>query len=472
MGKISCFVKGDKTEKASSLSNSLEKVFSKNNIYYTGNCPNKNLCNYDTIKNIAGKANTEYLLLITQNSDISFNSDCINRMVQVAEMTKCNMLYSDYYQIDNGNLFPNPLTNYQKGSVRDDFEFGPLILFRTEAFKNASEIVKPHLKHSALYELRLHISRSSAIVRIPEFLYCVGKEDFRKTGEKQHDYVKKQFRSIQIEMEESFTNYLKETGALIQPPFKKMDLNEKEFKIEASVIIPVRNRVKTIKDAISSVLDQECNFKTNLIIVDNHSTDGTTELINEIASKNKNVIHLIPERSDLGIGGCWNHAINHPECGKFAIQLDSDDLYSKKDTIKRIVNKFYKQSCAMVIGSYRMINFNHEEIPPGIIDHSEWTPENGPNNALRINGLGAPRAFYTPVIRKIQFPNVSYGEDYAVALAISREYSVGRIYEPIYNCRRWEGNSDADLNILKTNEHNDYKDSIRSYELLKRINNN
>ncbi len=469
MVTISCFLKGDKKEKSTILSDSLRKIFSFKDIYYTGHQLDKNICDYDTLKDIAQKADTDYLLLITQNTGITFDSDCINRMVQVAEMTNCNMLYSDYFQADNGNLIPTPLINYQIGSVRDDFEFGPIILFRTEAFKKNIKLVKAHLKYSALYALRLRISQKSQIVRIPEFLYSVEKEDFRKTGEKQHDYVKKQFRKIQIELEESFTNYLKDIGAFLQAPFKKVNLNAEVFATEASVIIPVRNRVKTIKDAIESVQKQRTDFKTNIIIVDNHSTDGTTELIKEISKDNKDIIHLIPERKDLGIGGCWNHAINHPLCGKFAIQLDSDDLYSKENTISRIVNKFYQLSCAMVIGSYRMINFNHDEIPPGIIDHSEWTAENGPNNALRINGLGAPRAFYTPTIRDIQFPNVSYGEDYAVALAISSEYCVGRIYEPIYNCRRWEGNSDADLSIAKANEHNIYKDSIRSFEILKRI---
>jgi GT2 family glycosyltransferase len=469
METVSCFIKGEKKDKTQILSNSLRKTFSDKNIYYTGNNLNKNICDYETLKNIGISANSEYILLITQDIDILFDSDCVNRMVQVAEMTGCNMLFSDYYQIDNGNNSPHPLTNYQIGSVRDDFEFGPIILFRTKAFVNSLNHIKSNLKYSALYALRLNISQNSKIVRIPEFLYSVVKDDYRKTGEKQHDYVKKQFRKIQIEMEESFTNYLKDSRAFLKSPFKKVDLNKEQFKTEASVIIPVRNRVKTIKDAIESVQKQKTDFTTNLIIVDNHSSDGTTELINDIAKNNKDIIHLIPKRKDLGIGGCWNYAINHSKCGKFAIQLDSDDLYSKENSISRIVNKFYELSCAMVIGSYKMINFDHQEIPPGIIDHSEWTSENGPNNALRINGLGAPRAFYTPIVRKIQFPNVSYGEDYAVALAISGEYSVGRIYEPIYNCRRWEGNSDADLNIFKANEHNHYKDNIRSFEILKRI---
>ena len=152
-------------------------------------------------------------------------------------------------------------------------------------------------------------------------------------------------------------------------------------------------------------------------------------------------------------------------CGRFAIQLDSDDLYINHHVLQRIVDTFHEHQCAMVIGSYKMVNFKLEEIPPGIIDHKEWTPDNGRNNALRVNGLGAPRAFYTPLLRQIRIPNVSYGEDYATALAISREY---RIYEPLYLCRRWEGNSDADLNIQRVNANNYYKDKIRMIEILAR----
>lgn len=470
MLKVSCFIKGDKESISQELSECLINTFQIQDIYCIGEGLNKNICDFNTLKNISKFANSEYLFLITQNSGVRFSKDTIDRMVQVADMTGSNMIYSDYYLEEDGKLSANPLTDYQTGSVRDDFEFGPIILFRTEAFKEALKQVKAHYNYSALYSLRLAISEESEITHINELLYTLVKEDFRKSGEKQHDYVKKQFRTIQKEMEETFTQYLKEIGAFLEAPFRKIDINEQAFDTEASVVIPVKNRVKTLLNAIESVLSQKTDFKMNLIIVDNHSTDGTTELIKDISKDNPNIIHLIPERKDLGIGGCWNYAINHPECGKFAIQLDSDDLYSKDNTVSRIVNKFYQLSCAMVIGSYRMINFNHEEIPPGIIDHSEWTDDNGPNNALRINGLGAPRAFYTPIIRKIQFPNVSYGEDYAVALAICGEYCVGRIYEPIYNCRRWEGNSDADLNIVKTNEHNKYKDSIRTYELLKRLN--
>jgi glycosyltransferase involved in cell wall biosynthesis len=203
-------------------------------------------------------------------------------------------------------------------------------------------------------------------------------------------------------------------------------------------------------------------------VIDNHSTDGTTEMTSKFTETDDRVVHIIPERNDLGIGGCWNEGIFHEKCGKFAIQLDSDDLYIDNNVISRVVETFYGQKCAMVVGSYKMVNFNLEELPPGLIDHKEWTPGNGRNNALRINGLGAPRAFYTPVIRRIRVPNVSYGEDYAVGLAISRHYQIGRIYEPLYLCRRWEGNTDAALDINRANANNLYKDRLRTIELLAR----
>jgi glycosyltransferase involved in cell wall biosynthesis len=273
-------------------------------------------------------------------------------------------------------------------------------------------------------------------------------------------------RDRQIEMEQVATHHLKEIGALVSPPFLDVDFSETKFEIEASVIIPVLNREKTIADAIRSVLDQQTKFPFNLIVIDNHSTDKTAEIIQSYGDER--IIHMIPERNDLGIGGCWNDGVNHPQCGRFAIQLDSDDLYSDGTTLQKIVDKFYEQRCAMVIGSYQMVNFKLEEIPPGIIDHREWSDDNGSNNALRINGLGAPRAFYTPIIRQIGFPNVSYGEDYAVAIAISGNWKVGRIYEPVYLCRRWDNNTDSNLSIEKTNAHNRYKDSLRSAEIDKR----
>ncbi len=468
MAKVSCFIRGNKESISQELSICITNTFHLNNIFYIGEQISKGICDFNTLSNISKHAKSEYIILITQSYGITFSKDSINRMIQVADMTRCNMIYSDYYLKENEKIIANPLNDYQKGSVRDDFEFGTIILFRTDAFKEATKQVQSHYRYSAFYSLRLAISQTSEITHINEFLYTITKEDFKNSGDKQHDYIKQEFRTVQEEMEDAFTQYLKDIGAFLKSPFKKIDLNSHNFDTEASVIIPVKNRVNTLLNAIESVFSQKYLFKMNLIIVDNHSTDGTTELIKSIAKNKPNIIHIIPKRKDLGIGGCWNLAINHPKCGKFAIQLDSDDIYSTEETVNRIVSKFYEMSCAMVIGSYKMINFNHEEIPPGIINHSEWTEKNGPNNALRINGLGAPRAFYTPIIRNIQFPNVSYGEDYAVALAICREYYVGRIYEPIYYCRRWEGNSDANLNVIRVNENNKYKDSIRTYELLKR----
>jgi glycosyltransferase involved in cell wall biosynthesis len=311
------------------------------------------------------------------------------------------------------------------------------------------------------------VSQIADLVHVNEFLYTEFEEDNRESGKKIFDYVDPKNRQVQIEMEKACTQHLKDVGAYLEPIFNPIEFNMDEFEYEASVIIPVRNRIKTIKDAIASVLRQKTVFKFNLIVVDNHSTDGTTEAIEEFNNDSR-LIHLIPNRNDLGIGGCWNLGIHHPQCGKFTIQLDSDDIYSGEDTLQKIVNAFYEQNCAMVVGTYQMTNFDLEMIPPGIIDHREWTPENGRNNALRINGLGAPRAFYTPILREIKLPNTSYGEDYAVGLRISRNYQIGRIYDILYLCRRWEDNSDASLDIVKMNGHNLYKDRIRTWELQAR----
>jgi glycosyltransferase involved in cell wall biosynthesis len=284
------------------------------------------------------------------------------------------------------------------------------------------------------------------------------------------DYVDPRNREVQVEMEQAVTTHLKETGAYLPPRAGEIRFDEGSFAMEASVIIPVLNRVRTVKDAIESVMAQKTRFDFNLILVDNHSTDGTTEVVRELSAKHPTLIHVIPERRDLGIGGCWNLGVHHPQCGRFSVQLDSDDIYAGEDTLEQIIGAFYEQQCAMVVGSYRMTNFQLEEIPPGVIDHREWTPENGHNNALRINGLGAPRAFYTPLLRRINIPNVSYGEDYGVGLAICRHYRIGRIYRPIYLCRRWEENSDASLGVEAMNRHNLYKDRLRSFEVQARIN--
>jgi hypothetical protein len=428
----------------------------------------KNPFSTETIKLIAENGSTAYSLIALQNQGLGVGQFAIERMVQVAEKTVAAMVYADYFEIKNGVQTPSPVIDYQLGSLRDDFNFGPVQLFRSDILKSFDE---KDFQQAGYYSLRLHASRLGELVRIPEFLFTITEIDTRKSGEKQFDYVSGSSRDKQIEMEKVCTNHLKKIGGFLQPPFKEIDLSKGNFPVEASVIIPVRNRIKTIKDAVDSVLSQKTDFSFNLIVVDNFSTDGTTELLAEYAN-NKKLIHIIPDRNDLGIGGCWNVGIFSEMCGKFAVQLDSDDLYSSENTLQKIVDKFYEEKCAMVIGSYQMTNFDLEEIPPGIIDHKEWTPDNGPNNALRINGLGAPRAFYTPVLREIKVPNVSYGEDYAVGLAISNEYKIGRIYEPIYLCRRWDDNSDASLDVAKQNAHNLYKDRIRTIELKARLRKN
>jgi glycosyltransferase involved in cell wall biosynthesis len=307
------------------------------------------------------------------------------------------------------------------------------------------------------------------IIRIPEYLYTATGN---RKSEKYFEYVDSKNREVQIEMEHAFTDYLRRVKAFIKPPVNDLDLYSQDFKKEVSVIIPVKNRLRTISEAVNSALSQKANFPFNLIVVDNHSDDGTTEVLKKLAKSNKNLIHLIPKKINLGIGGCWNEGIHNTDCGRFAIQLDSDDIYSDDNALQTIVNVFRKERCAMVIGSYQLTDFQYNPIPPGIIDHREWTEENGLNNALRINGLGAPRAFFTPIIREINFPNVSYGEDYAAELAISRCHKIGRIYEPIYICRRWEGNSDSFLSIEKENDYNLYKDKLRTLEILIRQQNN
>lgn len=417
-------------------------------------------------KQVALYANTPFTLICTQIQDLEFGYMALERMCDYLSAPQCSMVYADHYKTIKGERTPHPVIDYQLGSVRDDFDFGSLLMFRTDYLKRAiNEIeAEKEYQHSALYALRLALSRYGELTHIQEFLYTETEIDLRKSGEKQFDYVDPRNRQVQIEREEVFTRHLKKIGAYLKPGMMTVDLKEGEFSHEASIIIPVRNRARTINDAIRSVLEQETSFPFNLIIIDNHSTDGTSEIIEQYKNDNR-VIHLIPERTDLGIGGCWNLGINHPQCGRFAIQLDSDDLYSSPHTLQTIVDKFYKEQCAMVIGSYRMTDFTLQTLPPGVIDHKEWTDENGHNNALRINGLGAPRAFFTPLLRKIRVPNTSYGEDYALGLAFSRQYRIGRIYDVLYLCRRWEGNSDAALSIEKINQNNYYKDSLRMLEI-------
>lgn len=424
------------------------------------------LASASTFRKIATLTQTPFILVYTKTQTLCLGYMALERMLDYVSAPGCGMVYADHYQLIDGNRQPHPVTDYQSGSVRDDFDFGSLLLFRTESFKKALDIIgiETDYKFSALYALRLALTEFSQLTHIQEYLYTEVEEDTRKSGEKQFDYVDPRNREVQIEREVAFTYYLKRIGAYLPPVKKDIDLTEGDFENEASVIIPVRNRVRTIEDAIRSVLEQKTDFPFNLIIIDNHSNDGTSEIIRRFTD-NPKVIHLIPERDDLGIGGCWNLGINHPQCGRFAVQLDSDDLYSSPSTLQTIIDKFRSEKCAMVIGSYRMTDFSLQTLPPGVIDHKEWTDSNGHNNALRINGLGAPRAFFTPLLRKIRVPNTSYGEDYALGLAFSREYRIGRIYDVLYLCRRWEGNSDAALSIDKINRNNSYKDSLRTLEI-------
>ena len=421
----------------------------------------------ETFRQIAQLADTPYTLLYVKTSPLELGYRALERMTDYLIEGETALVYSDYYEWKGGELIPHPVIDYQLGSVRDDFDFGSVLLFDSNTLKEGVLALEQQENYSyaALYALRLFASHQGSIRHINEYLYTEVEEDLRKSGEKQFDYVNPRNREVQIEMEKAFTHYLKDTDCYLTPHFIQPNFTEGNFEMEASVIIPVRNRVRTIKDAIDSVLSQETNFPFNLLIVDNHSTDGTTEAI-ESYKGHPQVVHIRPERNDLGIGGCWSTAVNHPQCGRFAVQLDSDDIYSSPQTLQKIVDGFHEQKCAMLIGSYRITDFNLNTLPPGIIDHKEWTEDNGHNNALRINGLGAPRAFYTPLLREIGIPNVSYGEDYALGLAFSRNYKIGRIYEELYLCRRWEGNSDASLSIEKVNRNNHYKDSLRTREML------
>lgn len=422
----------------------------------------------NTIVSIAENTDADYVMICTRHTTIGWGNNTLERFLRVADDTDAVMVYADHYKMVEGKMEKHPVIDYQSGSLRDDFDFGSLWCIKAQAL--ADYIAQPdreEYQFAALYDLRLYLSRVGEIFHLNEFLYSEAELDTRKSGEKQFDYVNPRNREVQIEMEKACTQHLGKVGALIDTTFyRQPDFGEQDFEYEASVIIPVFNREKTVADAVKSALGQKANFKFNVIVVNNHSTDRTGEILDEL--KADNLIQIVPERTDLGIGGCWNEAINSSFCGKFAVQLDSDDLYSSPKTLQKIVDAFYKQKAAMIIGSYRMCDFNLNTLPPGLIDHKEWTDENGCNNALRINGLGAPRAFFTPLVRQIQFPNTSYGEDYALGLAFSRRYRIGRIYDELYLCRRWGGNSDAALSVEKVNANNLYKDRLRTMELKAR----
>ena len=425
-----------------------------------------------TLKDIANKATAPYTLLYLKGQFIKLGYLALDRMLALADITKAGMIYADHYNIAaDGTRSEAPVIDYQVGSLRDDFNFGSVLLFRTESLKEAASMMKADYQAAGFYDLRLKLTEKYSLKHINEYLYSEVELDTRKTGEKLFDYVDPKNRASQIEMEQAATEYLKEVGGYLKPGFKDVDITEGEFPVEMTVMIPVRNRIRTIRDAIDSALQQKTTFKYNVFVVENgpecHSTDGTTEAVDEYTDPR--LIHVVTERRDLCVGGSWNLAAHDPRCGRFIVQLDSDDVYLDENTLQKFYDAFQKQKVAMLIGSYVLTDINKNILPPGKIDHAEWTPENGRNNALRINGLGAPRAFFTPVLRSIPMPNVNYGEDYALGLAISRHYLIGRLYDPLYCCRRWDDNSDGDLSIEKENKNNTYKDRIRTWELQARI---
>jgi len=430
--------------------------------------------NTRTILSMAEQAKAPFVMLYTKTWTLELGYHALERWLTVLEDSGASLSYADHYQLSpDGQRQRFPLIDYQLGSIRDDFSMGSVLIMRTDSLKAYAQNQSQHIyQHAGLYDLRLYMSRLQLPLHINEYLYTEVETDVRKSGEKQFDYVDPRNRARQIEMERAATRHLHDINAYLHPTeFDEVQFGENDgvtSGFEASVIIPVRNRARTIEDAVRSALEQQTSFPFNVIVIDNGSTDGTTEVMQRLAGEDERVIHIIPERDDLGIGGCWNRAIHDPRCGRFAVQLDSDDLYSSPSTLQQIVDKFHEENAAMVIGSYRMTNFQLETLPPGIIDHREWTASNGRNNALRINGLGAPRAFYTPILRKIQIPNTSYGEDYALGLMLSRRYRIGRIYDELYLCRRWEGNSDAALSIEAVNRNNLYKDSLRTIEVRAR----
>lgn len=417
----------------------------------------------------------QFVLIKLDDRELELDPHCVQRLTELASDVDSTLTYCYFRdRLPDGTVTDHPVIDYQPGSVRDDFDFGPLVLLNAADVLAASEDMNEEsaLLDGGWYALRLRVTMGKMIAMIPEYLYTASKVDLRASGKKQHDYVDPRNRDYQRQMEETLTQHLREIDAAVDTSKREeVDYDSEDFPVEASVIIPVRNRVRTIGQAVDSALRQKTSFPMNVIVVDNDSTDGTRELLESIDDPRLVVIKVSAEER-LGIGGCWNRAILDPQCGRFAIQLDSDDLYNSPDVVATIVEKFRSANYAMVIGSYTLVNSECETIPPGLISHDEWTDENGPNNALRINGLGAPRAFFTPVARRFLFPNVSYGEDYAMALRITRDYALGRIFTPLYLCRRWEGNSDAALSQEKINANNIYKDCVRSFELMARVRQN
>ena len=489
MTKINCFIPFANAAQAQATVDGLKANPLVNKIYLLANEESegtidgcellkvKNLTASSTIKAIAEKSDACVTLLYTKYVTLKFGPFAIERFVKILDDSQSGMVYADHYNVTDKGADKAPVIDYQQGSLRDDFDFGSVLVFCAECFKKAADAMKADYEFAGLYDLRLKLSQFAPITHINELLYSDVELDTRKSGEKIFDYVDPRNRGRQIEMEAACTEHLKEVGGYLAPTkvvdgkevpnFRHIEFDHDKFEIEATVMIPVRNRIRTIRDAIDSVLRQKTNFKFNLMVVDNFSTDGTREAI--AAYDDPRLIHIIADFYDMGIGGYWNLAAHHEKAGKFIVQLDSDDMYKDENTLQTMVNAFYEQNVAMVVGTYLMTDINCNPIPPGVIDHKEWTPENGRNNALRINGLGAPRAFYTPVLRDVKIPNTSYGEDYALGLNISRNYQIGRVYEPVYMCRRWDDNSDANVDVVKMNNNNLYKDRIRTWELQARI---
>ena len=429
------------------------------------------LASHETLRPILEEVQTEYLLFFSQAGQVLMEPKALGRFLEVAESTKAGLVYSDFYDESERGKTLHPLNDYQPGSVRDDFDFGAMILFSVSAIRKTLKKFGgiPEVKSAGLYDLRLKVSIDHSVFHLKEPLYSVIRTGELSDSEKIFAYLEPRNEAIQKEMETVFTDYLKKIGAYLPPhQLREVEQRPKSFPVEASVITPVRNRKETIAEAVKSALSQQTDFPFNVLVVDNHSTDGTTAILSGLAKQFSSLKHIVPERTDLGIGGCWNEALHSEACGRYAAQLDSDDLYSSPHTLQKMVDMLRQSQYAMVIGSYTLVNFGLEEISPGLIDHREWTDDNGHNNALRINGLGAPRAFDTGLMRTIGFLNVSYGEDYAAALQICREYRIGRIYESLYFCRRWSGNSDTGLSIEEAIRNDTFKDKIRTDEILTR----
>ena len=424
------------------------------------------------IKAIAGLADTDYTIISTKYTTLSLVLFALERMESIIEDAGADMVYSDHFNQIGDERIDAPVIDCQFGALRDDFDFGSLLFYRSSALKDAASRMDVEYSYAGLYDLRLKVSQRGRLEHINEYLYYDVENDTRRSGEKIFDYVDPKNRAVQIEMEQACTAHLKAIGGYLAPKFKDVDMTSGDFEYEASVVIPCRNRVRTIADALASALNQKVKapYKYNVIVVDDNSTDGTVDVIKDFLTKGyDNLIYIAQDKTWHAIGGNWNMALHHPKCGRFAIQLDSDDKYFDENTVQKFIDAFHEQNCAMVVGTYRMTDFDGNTLPPGVIDHREWTPDNGRNNALRINGLGAPRGFYTPMLRTINFPTTKYGEDYAVGLRVSREYQIGRIYDVVYNCRRWDANSDANCDVVKMNANNLYKDRIRTWELKARI---